>query len=238
MSKKSSKQTDEQPQLDSSVAATSSETNLVSEPNRSETGNETNLGIQKSTASIDSNKSDSSNESVDSQTGNRLHPSSPSDQVTARKSDPNIAGPQSDPNMGGLQSGAMPSSYRAITGEPVKILEIDPESKQIIFYENELKEIFERNNALDKSICVCSIAGDYRKGKSFLLNYCLRFLMNNQDYLSRLTTDFNSEWLGNVDEPLAGFSWRSGVDLETTGIWIWSELFQCKFFCLFVRFEW
>lgn len=119
-------------------------------------------------------------------------------------------------------------------GEPIKLLEIDPESKQIIFYENELKELIERNNAKDKFICVCSIAGDYRKGKSFLMNYCIRFLMNNHDYLNRFTDpnldqNLNPEWIGHVDKELVGFSWRSGVDLETIGIWIWSEFFPCVF---------
>ena len=119
------------------------------------------------------------------------------------------------------------SAYKKIVGEPIKILEIDPESKKIVFNENELREIFIRNDALNKAICVCSIAGDFRKGKSFLLNYCLRFLTNNNDYLNK-TSEINKEWPGNVDEPLVGFGWRSGCDLETKGIWIWSELFSCK----------
>ena len=33
------------------------------------------------------------------------------------------------------------------------------------------------------------------------------------------------EWIGGSDEPLAGFSWRSGSDRHTTGITIWSDVF-------------
>lgn len=121
-------------------------------------------------------------------------------------------------------------NYKQVTGKPVKIIDFDPESRKIIFYENELRNVFEKNNALNKLICVCSVAGDFRKGKSFLLNYCLRFLKNNNDYLNRLTEEINADWLGNINEPLRGFSWRSGCDLETTGIYIWSELYTCKYF--------
>ena len=33
------------------------------------------------------------------------------------------------------------------------------------------------------------------------------------------------EWIGGSDEPLTGFSWRSGSDRHTTGIIIWSDVF-------------
>lgn len=32
--------------------------------------------------------------------------------------------------------------------------------------------------------------------------------------------------MGKSDEPLTGFSWRSGSKRETTGIWMWSKLFK------------
>lgn len=38
----------------------------------------------------------------------------------------------------------------------------------------------------------------------------------------------SSNWLGEDDEPLTGFSWRGGSDPETTGIQIWSEVFIVK----------
>ena len=33
------------------------------------------------------------------------------------------------------------------------------------------------------------------------------------------------EWIGGSDEPLGGFSWRSGSERHTTGIIIWSDVF-------------
>ena len=32
-------------------------------------------------------------------------------------------------------------------------------------------------------------------------------------------------WLGDEDEPLKGFSWRSGFNRDTTGIVIWNDIF-------------
>ena len=34
-----------------------------------------------------------------------------------------------------------------------------------------------------------------------------------------------SDWLGDEDAPLEGFSWRGGSDRDTTGIMMWSEPF-------------
>jgi len=65
-----------------------------------------------------------------------------------------------------------------------------------------------------KKVVIISVAGAFRKGKSFLLDYFLR-------YLSRRGQE---KWIGE-SEPLSGFSWRSGVDRETTGIWIWDTPF-------------
>lgn len=36
-----------------------------------------------------------------------------------------------------------------------------------------------------------------------------------------------ANWLGGADEPLKGFSWRSGTTRETTGITFWSDVFLC-----------
>jgi len=33
------------------------------------------------------------------------------------------------------------------------------------------------------------------------------------------------DWIGDEDEPLSGFSWRSGSIRDTTGIVIWSDVF-------------
>ena len=40
--------------------------------------------------------------------------------------------------------------------------------------------------------------GAFRKGKSFLLSFILRYLMN----------DGSGDWMGPADEELTGFKWR------------------------------
>lgn len=53
----------------------------------------------------------------------------------------------------------------------------------------EVQRIFEADNLRGHELVVISIAGDYRKGKSFLLNFFLRYL-NAQVRISRLTFQF------------------------------------------------
>uniref|UniRef100_A0A665XFS3 Atlastin-3-like n=1 Tax=Echeneis naucrates TaxID=173247 RepID=A0A665XFS3_ECHNA len=67
----------------------------------------------------------------------------------------------------------------------------------------------------DKHVVVLSVAGAFRKGKSFLLDFMLRYMYRKGD----------ENWLGQDDEPLTGFSWRGGSEPETTGIQLWSEVF-------------
>ena len=65
------------------------------------------------------------------------------------------------------------------------------------------------------------ISGAFRRGKSFLLDFLLRFLnRSGQD-----------DWLGDKDDenvPLTGFHWRGGAERDTTGILMWSEVFEVK----------
>lgn len=37
--------------------------------------------------------------------------------------------------------------------------------------------------------------------------------------------DGSHDWIGHVDQPLTGFSWRGGSERETTGILMWSKPF-------------
>jgi atlastin len=64
-------------------------------------------------------------------------------------------------------------------------------------------------------VCIVSIAGVFRKGKSFLMNFFLR-------YLSKSGQD---DWIGCNDDDLTGFAWENGSHRVTTGIWMWSEPF-------------
>uniref|UniRef100_A0A8C2KYK7 Atlastin-1 n=1 Tax=Cyprinus carpio TaxID=7962 RepID=A0A8C2KYK7_CYPCA len=67
----------------------------------------------------------------------------------------------------------------------------------------------------DREVVAISVAGAFRKGKSFLMDFMLRYMYSQA----------SDEWLGDPDEPLTGFSWRGGSERETTGIQIWSQVF-------------
>uniref|UniRef100_A0A3B3DZM2 Atlastin-1 n=1 Tax=Oryzias melastigma TaxID=30732 RepID=A0A3B3DZM2_ORYME len=78
-----------------------------------------------------------------------------------------------------------------------------------------LSRILLAEEVQDREVVAISVAGAFRKGKSFLMDFMLRFMYNH-------TTE---NWLGDSDEPLTGFSWRGGSERETTGIQIWNEVF-------------
>ena len=58
------------------------------------------------------------------------------------------------------------------------------------------------------------ILGAFRRGKSFLLDFLLRYLNN----------EGSEDWLGDADAPLKGFHWRGGSERDTTGILMWSKV--------------
>ncbi|XP_047459892.1 atlastin-2-like isoform X2 [Mugil cephalus] len=79
-----------------------------------------------------------------------------------------------------------------------------------------LEKILLQDHVKDLNVVVVSVAGAFRKGKSFLLDFMLRYMYNQKE---------NNTWIGGDDEPLTGFTWRGGCERETTGIQIWSEVF-------------
>uniref|UniRef100_A0A667ZUM9 Atlastin GTPase 2 n=1 Tax=Myripristis murdjan TaxID=586833 RepID=A0A667ZUM9_9TELE len=78
-----------------------------------------------------------------------------------------------------------------------------------------LEKILLQPHIKDLNVVVVSVAGAFRKGKSFLLDFMLRY-MHNQE---------SDSWIGGDDEPLTGFTWRGGCERETTGIQVWSKVF-------------
>ncbi len=102
----------------------------------------------------------------------------------------------------------------------------------------------------NRKIVAVSIVGAFRKGKSFLLDYMLRYLYHTVSNANNIGTQLlinlyiyfkqyksvntfheskstkkSADWIGEPDEPLKGFSWKSGVDRQTTGIVFWSDVF-------------
>ncbi|MED6255091.1 Alkyltransferase-like protein 1 [Ataeniobius toweri] len=78
-----------------------------------------------------------------------------------------------------------------------------------------LSRILLSEEVRDREVVAISVAGAFRKGKSFLMDFMLRYMYNHA----------SENWLGDANEALTGFSWRGGSERETTGIQIWSEVF-------------
>jgi len=103
---------------------------------------------------------------------------------------------------------------------PVQIVKIDDESEthNFILDEDALNEILNKDEIKDKPICIISVAGAFRKGKSFLLNFMLRYL----------EAGGSEDWMGPEESHLNGFHWRGGMERDTTGILMWSKIFLVK----------
>lgn len=102
---------------------------------------------------------------------------------------------------------------------------VSPVNHSFELHLSELNEILENENIKDRHVVVVSIAGAYRQGKSFLLNFFLKFLY--AQYQKHDVTDWIGDYLTTSE--FEGFKSRSGRERETTGIWIWSEIFTYDF---------
>ncbi|KAL7015609.1 hypothetical protein ACKWTF_016544 [Chironomus riparius] len=100
-------------------------------------------------------------------------------------------------------------------------------NNQIIFEEEQLSEIFLHPDVKDREVAIFAIVGSYRRGKSFFMDYCLRFMYANYRSINFLNNplQYKDNWIGDAEEPLKGFSWRSGSSRDTTGISFWSDVF-------------
>lgn len=78
------------------------------------------------------------------------------------------------------------------TPAPVQIVSVVPETKEFVLQTDELSNILLSDKCRDRPVCVVSIAGDFRKGKSFLLNFLLKYLYYQQN--NQHTEDLNDEW--------------------------------------------
>lgn len=106
-----------------------------------------------------------------------------------------------------------------MVGQPVQLVALNPTTKKLELNFEVLQTILLQENIKDNELSVVSIAGAFRKGKSFLLSFFLRYLDET------IVKNNSANWLGDVNKPLTGFSWTGGSERHTTGIWIWSEIF-------------
>uniref|UniRef100_A0A8C5EYC2 Atlastin-3-like n=1 Tax=Gouania willdenowi TaxID=441366 RepID=A0A8C5EYC2_GOUWI len=101
---------------------------------------------------------------------------------------------------------------------PVQIVTVSKDDHSFALDAEALSRILLAPEVRDKQVVVLSVAGAFRKGKSFLLDFMIR-------YMYKKVSGTVTNWLGGDDEPLTGFSWRGGSEPETTGIQLWSEVF-------------
>ncbi|XP_049640214.1 atlastin-2 isoform X4 [Suncus etruscus] len=95
---------------------------------------------------------------------------------------------------------------------PVQVVLAREDDHNFELDEDALERILLQEHVRDLHVVVVSVAGAFRKGKSFLLDFMLRYM-------------YNQPWMGGRDEPLTGFTWRGGCERETTGIQVWDEVF-------------
>ncbi|XP_043405606.1 RING finger protein 112 isoform X1 [Chelonia mydas] len=101
-------------------------------------------------------------------------------------------------------------------GHPVQLVRLDEEGGLTLDKEA-LSRCLEQGGVGDAPVCLVSIIGEQRRGKSFLLNYLLRRL--------RSLDVKDGSWMGREEEPLEGFEWRVGARSITKGVWAWSQPF-------------
>uniref|UniRef100_A0A224YTZ8 Atlastin 2 n=1 Tax=Rhipicephalus zambeziensis TaxID=60191 RepID=A0A224YTZ8_9ACAR len=107
-------------------------------------------------------------------------------------------------------------SDRVDSGQPLSILNVDGRSLELD--EHGLARLLLDERVKDKHVVVIAVAGAFRKGKSFLLCFLLRYLRS----------EGRAEWLGDPNAPLEGFEWRGGSRRHTSGILMWNEVFLVK----------
>jgi len=101
--------------------------------------------------------------------------------------------------------------------KPIQLLDQTKQGFKI--HTNEVFRVLDKIANLN--VAVVSINGNKRTGKSFLLNFFLRYL--------RAQNANKAKWISGSDENyLSGFEWRGGSERHTVGIWMWSEPFIIK----------
>lgn len=102
---------------------------------------------------------------------------------------------------------------------PVSILDKNETTRRFNLNVEILQRIFINEIEPDCEVSIISIAGGFRKGKSFILNFFLRYLKADPEQQE------NGNWLNMEQEVNDGFEWKNGSRAHTSGILIWPEIF-------------
>lgn len=118
-------------------------------------------------------------------------------------------------------------------GEPLQIINITSKGSDgniihgLELNEENLEKILLHPVVKDLPVVIISITGAFRKGKSFLLGFFLKFLESQEFDLLKKDAKKKCDWLIGNDK-IAGFEWRGGMERVTSGILIWSKPFICQ----------
>lgn len=84
--------------------------------------------------------------------------------------------PKASINTHSFHNNAPSPSPRAMDGHPVPVLVQSEETGNFELDEEALEEVLLNPRIADKYVCVLAVAGAFRKGKSFLLDFLLRYM--------------------------------------------------------------
>ncbi|XP_039392052.1 RING finger protein 112-like [Mauremys reevesii] len=99
-------------------------------------------------------------------------------------------------------------------GRPVQLVRLD-EAGNLTLDEEALSRCLEQRGVGDAPVCLVSIVGEQRRGKSFLMNCLLRRLQSPEAE--------DASWMCREDQALGGFECRNGKATVTRGVWMWDQ---------------
>ncbi|XP_056662709.1 RING finger protein 112-like [Monodelphis domestica] len=125
-------------------------------------------------------------------------------------------------NMNSLQQRAnsdqTPCDVSNVEAKPLQLIQVNS-AKDFTLDEDVLSQCLNHPQARNTQVCVISVTGEQRTGKSFLLNYLIQRL---QGLKSK-----DPQWMKGGRAP-QGFQCKPGAQSITKGLWIWSQPFILK----------
>ncbi|KAF4527429.1 hypothetical protein B566_EDAN014499 [Ephemera danica] len=136
-------------------------------------------------------------------------------QITFKKLDINVNKQNKAKTETLIDQNSYPVSSQNYT-KPLQLLKEDDRG-EFKLDEEALASVVCREEIRNRKLIVLSVVGEYRRGKSFLLNFIIRYLR----------AQGSKQWLNNSTK-LEGFEWRRDMNRVTTGIMLWPEYFLIK----------